>query len=207
MGAKVQGHPARNRPHEGSSKRQSSSLHGRPGATNRVSIQLRGAALPSSGKVQNAADRDVRRNKRPLDRLNTYKNQMELHGCQDPVRCRAFAITLKGPALAWFKTSAVIHLIVHRTFHRICLPLHRNKDVQEAELSPSDYKKELSRKPEVICSKVKHGVAKGRYSRREVRRYYFHCRARDAIERPNVLYLKEPSGKHGRGPRQNREVY
>ena len=34
--------------------------------------------------------------------LNTYKNQMKLHGCQDPVRCRAFAIKLKGPALAWF---------------------------------------------------------------------------------------------------------
>ena len=27
---------------------------------------------------------------------------MELHGYQDHVRCRAFAITLKGPALAWF---------------------------------------------------------------------------------------------------------
>ena len=38
----------------------------------------------------------------PVDHLNTYKNQMELHEYQDPVRCRAFAITLKGPALAWF---------------------------------------------------------------------------------------------------------
>ena len=38
----------------------------------------------------------------PVDHLNTYKNQMELNGYQDPVRCRAFAITLKGPALAWF---------------------------------------------------------------------------------------------------------
>ena len=37
-----------------------------------------------------------------VDHLNTYKNQMELHGYQDPVRCRAFAITLKGPTLAWF---------------------------------------------------------------------------------------------------------
>ena len=37
-----------------------------------------------------------------VDHLNTYKNQMELHGYQDPVRCKAFAITLKGPALAWF---------------------------------------------------------------------------------------------------------
>ena len=40
--------------------------------------------------------------KDPVDHLNTYKNQMELHGYQDPVRCRAFTITLKGPALAWF---------------------------------------------------------------------------------------------------------
>ena len=40
--------------------------------------------------------------KDPVDHLNTYKNQMELHGYQDPVRCRAFAITLKGPALGWF---------------------------------------------------------------------------------------------------------
>ena len=38
----------------------------------------------------------------PMDHLNTYTNQMELHGYQDLVRCRAFAITLKGPALAWF---------------------------------------------------------------------------------------------------------
>ena len=35
-----------------------------------------------------------------VDHHNTYKNQMELHGYQDPVRCRAFATTLKGPALA-----------------------------------------------------------------------------------------------------------
>ena len=40
--------------------------------------------------------------KDPVDHLNTYKNQMDLHGYQDPVRCRAFATTLKGPALAWF---------------------------------------------------------------------------------------------------------
>ena len=40
--------------------------------------------------------------KDPVDHLNTYKNQMEIHGYQNPMRCRAFAITLKGPALAWF---------------------------------------------------------------------------------------------------------
>ena len=40
--------------------------------------------------------------KDPVDHLNTYKNQIELHGYQDPVRCRAFPNTLKGLALAWF---------------------------------------------------------------------------------------------------------
>ena len=40
--------------------------------------------------------------KDPVDHLNTYKNQMELHGYQDLVWCRAFAITQKGLALAWF---------------------------------------------------------------------------------------------------------
>ena len=40
--------------------------------------------------------------KDPVDHLNTYKNQMELHGYPDPVRCRVFATTLKGPAMAWF---------------------------------------------------------------------------------------------------------
>ena len=40
--------------------------------------------------------------KDPVDHLNTYKNQMELHIYQDPVRCRAFSIALKGSTLAWF---------------------------------------------------------------------------------------------------------
>ena len=40
--------------------------------------------------------------KDPVDHLNTYKTQIELHGYQYPVRCRALEITLKSPALAWF---------------------------------------------------------------------------------------------------------
>ena len=40
--------------------------------------------------------------KDPVDHLNTYKNQMELYGYQDPMRCRAFSITLKVSVLAWF---------------------------------------------------------------------------------------------------------
>ena len=38
MGAKVQGHPARNQPHEDSGKRPNSSLHGCPGTTDRIFI-------------------------------------------------------------------------------------------------------------------------------------------------------------------------
>ena len=37
--------------------------------------------------------------KDPVNHLNTCKNQMELHGYQDLVRCWAFAITLKGPVM------------------------------------------------------------------------------------------------------------
>ena len=40
--------------------------------------------------------------KDPVDHLNTYKNQMELHEYQDPIRCKSFSITLKGLALTWF---------------------------------------------------------------------------------------------------------
>ena len=48
--------------------------------------------------------------KYPVDHLNTYKNQMELHGYQDPVRCRAFAITLKGSTLAWFNRLPLLSI-------------------------------------------------------------------------------------------------
>ena len=68
-------------------------------------------------------------------------------------------------------------------------------------------KAELVGEPEVIFSEIQRGVIKGRYFRREVLHHRFHRRARDAIERLDVLYLKEPSGKHGRGAHQNREVY
>ena len=57
---------------------------------------------------------------------------MELHGYQDPVRCRAFAITLKGPTLAWFNrlppslissfrelsVALVSHFIGSRTYRK-----------------------------------------------------------------------------------------
>ena len=55
----------------------------------------------------------------PVDHLNTYKNQMELHGYQDPVRCRAFAITLK--AQPW-RGSIDFHR--HQSPHSGSYPLH-----------------------------------------------------------------------------------
>ena len=75
--------------------------------------------------------------KDPVDHLNTYKNQMELHGYQDPVRCRAFATTLKGPYLAWFNRippssissfrelsiAFVSHFIGARTYRKPSYPL------------------------------------------------------------------------------------
>ena len=73
MGAEVQGHPARNQPHESNGKGPSSSLHGCPGTTNRIFIHGRGDVVPPSDKVQNVADRDVRRNKRPHRRAELLR--------------------------------------------------------------------------------------------------------------------------------------
>ena len=93
--------------------------------------------------------------KDPVDHLNTYKNQMELHGYQDPVRCRAFAITLKGSALAWFnRLPPSIISSFRELIHRFRLPLHRSMDVQEAELSLADHKVEPTGEPEVLCPEV-----------------------------------------------------
>ena len=110
MGATVPRHPTRARPHEGGYKRSSPSLHGCSGITNGIPVHDWGTTLPSPYKVQNALDRSFRRNERPCSHLNTYKNQMELHGYQDPMRCRAFAITLKGSALAWFNKLSPVSI-------------------------------------------------------------------------------------------------
>ena len=102
MGAAFQRHPTRAQPHEGNCKRTSSSLHGRFGAANRIPVHGRELHFPFPAKFRMPQIKTFDKMKDLVDHLNTYKNQMELHGYQDPVRCRAFAITLKGPALAWF---------------------------------------------------------------------------------------------------------
>ena len=124
MGAKVQGHPARNQPHEGNGKWPSSSLHGRPGATNRISIHRWGATLPPSGKVQNAANRDGRRNKRPHRSPQYVQKSYGTARISGPRTMQSFAITLKGPALAWFNRlppssiAFVSHFIGARTYRK-----------------------------------------------------------------------------------------
>ena len=85
--------------------------------------------------------------KDPVDHLNTYKNQIELHGYQDLIRCRAFAVKLKGPGLAWFNRlppssissirelsiAFVSHLIGARTYRKLSYhPLTIKKSSQES---------------------------------------------------------------------------
>ena len=65
----------------------------------------------------------------PVDHLNTYKNQMELHGYQDPIRCRAFATKLKRLALAWFNK----------------IPLHQSLHSENYQLHSSPTSSELGR--------------------------------------------------------------
>ena len=102
MGAAVLGHSTRAQPHEGGCKRSSPSLHGRFGTTNGIPVHDRCTILPSPNKFRMPQIEAFYGTKDLVDHLNTYKNKMELHGYQDPVRCRSFTITLKGSTLAWF---------------------------------------------------------------------------------------------------------
>ena len=45
--------------------------------------------------------------KDPLDHLESFKTLMHLQGVPDKIRCRAFPITLKGPARIWFGMIAL----------------------------------------------------------------------------------------------------
>ena len=72
-----------------------------------------------------------------IEAFDGLKDPIELHGYQDPVRCRAFATTLKGSALAWFNRlspalvssfkelsiSFVSHFIRARTYRKPCYHL------------------------------------------------------------------------------------
>ena len=101
MRVEVQGHPTRAQPYEGSSKRPSSSLYGSALVQQTKSPFTTGVLhFPLPAKFRMPQIETFDGTKDPIGHLNTYKNQMELHGYQDSIRCRAFAITLKGLALA-----------------------------------------------------------------------------------------------------------
>ena len=102
MGAEVQGHPTGAQPHEGSCKGLSSRLYGHLVQQTESPFTTEVLHFPIPAKFRMSQIEAFDGTKDPVDHLDTFKNQMELHGYQDPVRCRAFAITLKGPALAWF---------------------------------------------------------------------------------------------------------
>ena len=70
MGAKVQGHPARDLPHEGSGKGPSSSLHGCPGATNRIFIHSGVLQFPLLAKFRMSHIEMFDGTKDPIDHLN-----------------------------------------------------------------------------------------------------------------------------------------
>ena len=136
--------------------------------------------------------------KDPVDHLNTYKNQMELHGYQDLVRCRAFAITLKRPGFCLVQQApTIVSLLIQRALHRVRLPLHWSENVQEAGLSPANNKTEPAGKSEVTCPEVQRRVSEGRRTRREVRYHCIHRWVKSAVKRLYVFHIQESTSKHG----------
>ena len=136
--------------------------------------------------------------KDPVDHLNTYKNQMELHGYHDLVRCRAFTITLKGPALAWFNRlppssissfrelsiAFVSHFIGVRTFRKPSYHLLTVK--QGTQESLKSYVQRFNAESlQIDIPDEKFAII------------CVHCWVRNAVERSDVFHLEEPSSKHG----------
>ena len=140
--------------------------------------------------------------KDPVDHLNTYKNQMELNGYQDPVRCRAFAITLKGSALAWFNRlppslvssfrelsiAFVSHFIGARTYRKPSYYLLTIKQIPQGSLR--SYVQKFN------AESLKVDVPNEKFAVTRV-----HHQARSSVKRFDVFHLKESLGKHGRGAR------
>ena len=146
--------------------------------------------------------------KDPIDHLNTYKNQMELHGYQDPIQCRAFAITLKGPALAWFNrlppsfVSSFTELSITFFFHFIRVRTYRKPSYHFLTIKQSSQESLRSYVQRFNTESLKVDILDEKFAVTA-----FIAGLGGAVKRSNVLHLKEPSGQYGRGLRQNREVY
>ena len=146
--------------------------------------------------------------KDPVDHLNTYKNQMELHGYQDPVRCRAFATTLKGPAMTWFNRippstiSSFRELSIAFVSHFIGAKTYRKPSYHLLTIKQGSQESLKSYVQRFNAESLKIDILDEKFAITS-----FHCRVRSTVKGPDVLYLEEPSSKHGRGPRQSRKVY
>ena len=59
-------------------------------------------SFPLSPKFRMPQVENYDESKDPLDHLESFKTLMHLQGVADKIMCRAFPITLKGPARVWF---------------------------------------------------------------------------------------------------------
>ena len=146
--------------------------------------------------------------KDPVDHLNTYKNKMELHGYHDPVRCRAFSIKLKGPALAWFNRlppssiSSFRELSIAFISHFIGARTYRKPSYHLLTIKHSPQENLRSYVQMFNAESLKVDIIDEKFSITAL-----IVGARRAVERLDVFHLKEPSSKHGRGARQSREIH
>ena len=155
MGAAFLRHLKRAQPHEGNYKRASSDLHGCLGATNRIPIHGRGTTLPFHSKVQNASDRNVRRNKRSYRPPQYLQESDGATRIPEPCEMQSLRHHAKRPNISLVQqTPAIVNLILQRAIHCVRLPLHRSSDVQEAKLSLADHKVEPIGEPEVLRPEV-----------------------------------------------------
>ena len=208
MGVEVPGHPAGAQPHEGSCEKPDSSLHGYLSTANRVPIHGRGASLPPSSKIQDAASRGIRRNKGPNRPPQHLQEPDGVTWIPRPSAILSLHNHTEEPNISLVQqTYAILDLVLQRNLHRVRLPLHWSSDIREAELSPGNHQVETTGEPEVLRLKVQRRVFKGRRPRREVRHHCFHRQTRSTIKGPDVFHLKESRGNHDRGACQSREVY
>ena len=141
MGAAFLRHPIRAQPHEGNCKRTSSSLHGYFGTTNKIPVHDRGTTLPPPYEVQNASDRNVRRNKRPCRPPQYIQESDGATRIPRPREVQSLHYHDKRPDVGLVQqTPAIVNIIFQRAIHRVRLPLHQSSDVQEAELSLANHK-------------------------------------------------------------------
>ena len=150
MGASFLRHPTRAQPYDGNCKRTNSSLHGCFGTTNRIPVHGWGTALLSPCEVQNASDRNIRRNERPYRPPQYLQESDGAARIPGPREMQSLRYQAKRPSVGLVQqTPAIVNLILQRVVYRIRLSLHQSSDIQEVELSLADHKAEPTGKPEV----------------------------------------------------------